>query len=292
MPLLEFEANLETIVQQARQVARVVVVMTPPPVHGPSRLAYQKRKYGARATGVEERSRVAGRYGDVAARVAGRHGCACWMCTAHAAGGGLAAVRRRRTEEAWPTCRAASASSRRSCWRCCRARARPGRAGLRRAVGLGQRTNRRVVARAARHPQRLQANSGVLGLDRGARPLPGTGSRTRAAAARGRVFAGRRVRRGSPALAGRGACGSELSTACAPGRRREASKRLGTGLLPQPATAGRTSGRLVARRPSSTKASNVTQKLSKVGLARHVHLAPVEPRRRQLRVEGAVLEPP
>ena len=77
VPLLEFEANLETIVQQARQVARVVVVMTPPPVHGPSRLAYQKRKYGARATGVEERStEVAGRYGDVAARVAGRHGCA------------------------------------------------------------------------------------------------------------------------------------------------------------------------------------------------------------------------
>ena len=52
VPLLEFEANLETIVQQARQVARVVVVMTPPPVHGPSRLAYQKRKYGARATGL------------------------------------------------------------------------------------------------------------------------------------------------------------------------------------------------------------------------------------------------
>ena len=77
VPLLEYEANLETIVEQARQVARVVVVMTPPPVHGPSRLAYQKRKYGARATGVEERStEVAGRYGDVAARVAGRHGCA------------------------------------------------------------------------------------------------------------------------------------------------------------------------------------------------------------------------
>ena len=36
VPLLEFEANLETIVQQARQVARVVVVMTPPPLHGPS----------------------------------------------------------------------------------------------------------------------------------------------------------------------------------------------------------------------------------------------------------------
>ena len=72
VPLREFEANLEAIVAQARQVARVVVVMTPPPVHGPSRLAYQKRKYGARATGVEERStEVAGRYGGGVTRAKG-----------------------------------------------------------------------------------------------------------------------------------------------------------------------------------------------------------------------------
>ena len=77
VPLVEFEANLEAIVTRARRVSRVVVLLTPPPVHGPSRLKYQKRKFGRKATGIEERSTaVAAQYGDVAARVAARQGCA------------------------------------------------------------------------------------------------------------------------------------------------------------------------------------------------------------------------
>ena len=35
---------------------KITVVVTPPPVHGPTRLAFQRRKYGDRASGVEERT--------------------------------------------------------------------------------------------------------------------------------------------------------------------------------------------------------------------------------------------
>jgi lysophospholipase L1-like esterase len=71
VPLDEFARRLELIVARARRAARAVVVLTPPPVHGPTRLAYQRRRYGARATGVEERTTAGAlAYGAEAARVA------------------------------------------------------------------------------------------------------------------------------------------------------------------------------------------------------------------------------
>ena len=56
VPLDEFEATLDSVVRRAGACARRVLVLTPPPVHGPTRLAAQVRKYGARATGVLERT--------------------------------------------------------------------------------------------------------------------------------------------------------------------------------------------------------------------------------------------
>ena len=58
VPLDEYTKNLETTVWQIRQVhpkAKILLV-TPPPVHGPQRLQYQRQRYGDRATGVLERT--------------------------------------------------------------------------------------------------------------------------------------------------------------------------------------------------------------------------------------------
>jgi lysophospholipase L1-like esterase len=64
VPLEEYTENLRHIVAYLRQCAHHVVVLTPPPVHGPTRLAFQRKVYGSKASGVNERSTAAaGRYG-------------------------------------------------------------------------------------------------------------------------------------------------------------------------------------------------------------------------------------
>ena len=78
VPLAEYEDNLRHIVQHLKRVSSHVVVLTPPPVHGPTRLAFQKLKYGARASGVLERTTErAGQYAATAARVAAEQGVPC-----------------------------------------------------------------------------------------------------------------------------------------------------------------------------------------------------------------------
>ena len=49
VPLVEYEANLRAIVAHAKRSALHVVVLTPPPVHAPTRLAYQRAAHGAHA---------------------------------------------------------------------------------------------------------------------------------------------------------------------------------------------------------------------------------------------------
>ena len=73
VPVEEYEQNLRAIVKHVKRCALFVVVITPPPVHGPTRLAYQQRAYGdsGRATGVLERStETAAAYAAAASRVA------------------------------------------------------------------------------------------------------------------------------------------------------------------------------------------------------------------------------
>mmetsp|Transcript_61536 Transcript_61536/g.120817 ORF Transcript_61536/g.120817 Transcript_61536/m.120817 type:complete len:354 (+) Transcript_61536:10-1071(+) len=71
VPLDEYEDNLRAILRHVKRAARQVILLTPPPVHEPSRLKFQKEKYGAGATGVAERTtEAAGRYAAVAARIA------------------------------------------------------------------------------------------------------------------------------------------------------------------------------------------------------------------------------
>jgi lysophospholipase L1-like esterase len=72
VPLVEYEANLRAIVAHAKRSALHVVVLTPPPVHAPTRLAYQRAAHGAAAaTGVLERTtELAASYAAAAARVA------------------------------------------------------------------------------------------------------------------------------------------------------------------------------------------------------------------------------
>ena len=71
VPLEEYANNLRDVLVELRRVAKHVVVLTPPPLHAPTRLAYQKRKYGAKATGVLERTtEVTGQYARAAQRVA------------------------------------------------------------------------------------------------------------------------------------------------------------------------------------------------------------------------------
>ena len=75
VPLAEYEENMRAVLQHLKQRARHVVVLTPPPVHGPTRLAFQRRKFGDRASGVLERTtESAGRYAAAAVRVAAEQG--------------------------------------------------------------------------------------------------------------------------------------------------------------------------------------------------------------------------
>ena len=77
VPLAEYGQNLDAIVALAQRSATHVVVLTPPPVHGPTRLAFQRAAYGAGASGRLERStELAGQYAREAARVAAERGVA------------------------------------------------------------------------------------------------------------------------------------------------------------------------------------------------------------------------
>lgn len=71
VPIDEYAENLRHILAHLKRTARHIVLLTPPPVHGPTRLAFQKRSYGAGATGVLERTtESAGQYAAAAMRVA------------------------------------------------------------------------------------------------------------------------------------------------------------------------------------------------------------------------------
>ena len=78
VPLDEYEANLGAIIGQCQRASLAVVVLTPPPVHEATRLEYQRRAHGPRATGVAERTTErAGAYAAAAKRVAARRGVRC-----------------------------------------------------------------------------------------------------------------------------------------------------------------------------------------------------------------------
>ena len=56
VPLDEFTDNMRHILRHLQRAAKHVIVLTPPPVHGPTRLAFQRQKYGDKASGVLERT--------------------------------------------------------------------------------------------------------------------------------------------------------------------------------------------------------------------------------------------
>ena len=75
VPLDEFAENLRDILQRLRETSKHVIVLTPPPVHGPTRLAFQRQKYGDGATGILERTtEQAEQYAAEVCRVAGECG--------------------------------------------------------------------------------------------------------------------------------------------------------------------------------------------------------------------------
>jgi lysophospholipase L1-like esterase len=78
VPLGEFESNLRAIVSHAVRASLHVVVLTPPPVHEATRLAFQRAKFGPAATGVAERSNARVEpYAAAARRVARDLGVPC-----------------------------------------------------------------------------------------------------------------------------------------------------------------------------------------------------------------------
>lgn len=71
VPLAEYGDNLQEIIDHLKVFFVYIVIMTPPPVHGPTRLQYQRLQYGERASGKLERStETAGKYAGIAERVA------------------------------------------------------------------------------------------------------------------------------------------------------------------------------------------------------------------------------
>jgi len=78
VPLEEYVGNLRTIVAKIRRSCDAVVLICPPPVDEAQRLAYQKQRYGDRATGVAERTNDnAGRYASACAALAEDLGVPC-----------------------------------------------------------------------------------------------------------------------------------------------------------------------------------------------------------------------
>lgn len=81
VPLDEYRANLDSLIAAARKAApeALIAVLGPPPVHAEQRLAFQRAKYGDRATGVLERTLAsAQRYSAAASEAAAAAGVA-WL---------------------------------------------------------------------------------------------------------------------------------------------------------------------------------------------------------------------
>jgi lysophospholipase L1-like esterase len=74
VPLEEFKENMNAIVVHLKQFFHFVLLISPPPVHEPTRLEFQKIKYGEKATGVVDRTTaIVGEYGKVVKEVASQH---------------------------------------------------------------------------------------------------------------------------------------------------------------------------------------------------------------------------
>jgi len=58
VPLEEYRENLYKLIDEAHEAypTAKIIVITPPPVYGPQRLAWQKKRYGEQATGIVERT--------------------------------------------------------------------------------------------------------------------------------------------------------------------------------------------------------------------------------------------
>lgn len=71
VPLDEYQLNLATLVEQTRRWTKNILLIAPPPVHHEQRLAYQKLRFGDKATGVLERTlEQTGRYAKACVEVA------------------------------------------------------------------------------------------------------------------------------------------------------------------------------------------------------------------------------
>lgn len=71
VPIIEYGSNLQDMIDHLKKFFVYIVVMTPPPVHGPTRLQFQRDQYGDKATGIEERNTItAGHYASMAKRIA------------------------------------------------------------------------------------------------------------------------------------------------------------------------------------------------------------------------------
>lgn len=73
VPLDEYKANIEMLVDKAKESYpnAKILIMAPPPVHPEQRFAYQKKRYGDKATGVLERTtEIAGTYAAACREVA------------------------------------------------------------------------------------------------------------------------------------------------------------------------------------------------------------------------------
>lgn len=56
VPIEEYKDNLNKLVEKTRLTTDNILLITPPPVHHEQRLAYQKQRYGDKATGILERT--------------------------------------------------------------------------------------------------------------------------------------------------------------------------------------------------------------------------------------------
>lgn len=74
VPIAEYEANMEAMVVHLQRIFHFVVLLSPPPVHSPTRIAFQKATYGDRAYVTPQQSTErAALYGAIAKRVADRY---------------------------------------------------------------------------------------------------------------------------------------------------------------------------------------------------------------------------
>ena len=80
VPLSEYKTNIEKMVDKVKESYpnANILIMAPPPVHPEQRLAYQKKRYGDKATGILERtSEIAGMYAEACREVAKTKGVPC-----------------------------------------------------------------------------------------------------------------------------------------------------------------------------------------------------------------------